>query len=278
MSACTQCGTPARPTDKVCNACGTPIARASAPAGPAGPVYGTPPPYVPPVHVQPPPGAFGGPPGGPSPPHCQLGHEIATGSSYCAMGHPIALDQMHFANDAYPGPTSYAGTAPPSFAGTPPPVYVAPPPLPSLPGIPPFAQPPPQPPPFGGPQLAATAYAQMETGREAPPKALRGFLVAFGANPSGDFWPLTGGRLAIGRLGAAERTDIGLQDPTISSRHAAMAVDVSSGVITIEDTGSTNGTFVNDEHIGFNGKRELRDGDRVRFGAFTTIVKVLGRV
>ena len=46
----------------------------------------------------------------------------------------------------------------------------------------------------------------------------------------------------------------------------------------VEDTGSTNGTFVNEEHIGFNGKRELRDGDKVRFGGFSTIVKIVGRI
>jgi pSer/pThr/pTyr-binding forkhead associated (FHA) protein len=56
-----------------------------------------------------------------------------------------------------------------------------------------------------------------------------------------------------------------------------MVVEAASGTITVEDTGSTNGTFVNDEHIGFNGRRELRDGDRLRFGGFTTIVKVIGR-
>ena len=51
-----------------------------------------------------------------------------------------------------------------------------------------------------------------------------------------------------------------------------------SGAIHVEDTGSTNGTYVNDEHLGFNGRRELKDGDRVRFGGFTTIVKIIGRV
>jgi hypothetical protein len=35
---------------------------------------------------------------------------------------------------------------------------------------------------------------------------------------------------------------------------------------------------VNDEHIGVNGRRELRDGDRLRFGGFTTTVKIIGRV
>jgi pSer/pThr/pTyr-binding forkhead associated (FHA) protein len=55
-------------------------------------------------------------------------------------------------------------------------------------------------------------------------------------------------------------------------------VDGASGTITIEDTGSTNGTFINDEHVGYGGRRELRDGDRIRFGGFTTVVKVIGRV
>jgi pSer/pThr/pTyr-binding forkhead associated (FHA) protein len=103
-------------------------------------------------------------------------------------------------------------------------------------------------------------------------------MIAYGTNPAGDFWPLTGGRLQVGRLGPADGVDISLQDPTISSRHAAIVVDAPSGAVSVEDTGSTNGTFVNDEHIGFNGRRELRDGDRVRFGGFTTVVKVVGRV
>jgi pSer/pThr/pTyr-binding forkhead associated (FHA) protein len=56
-----------------------------------------------------------------------------------------------------------------------------------------------------------------------------------------------------------------------------MVVDQNGG-IAVEDTGSTNGTYVNDEHIGMNGRRDLKDGDRVRFGGFTTVVKIIGRV
>jgi pSer/pThr/pTyr-binding forkhead associated (FHA) protein len=82
----------------------------------------------------------------------------------------------------------------------------------------------------------------------------------------------------VGRLGSGDGVEVALQDPTISSRHAAFVVDGNACTISIEDTGSTNGTFVNDEHIGFNGRRDLRDGDRVRFGGFTTIVKLIGRV
>jgi pSer/pThr/pTyr-binding forkhead associated (FHA) protein len=81
----------------------------------------------------------------------------------------------------------------------------------------------------------------------------------------------------IGRSNSGEALDVPLADATISSRHGAFTIDPASGSILIEDTGSTNGTFVNDEHLGFNGRRELRDGDRVRFGGFTTLVKVVGR-
>jgi hypothetical protein len=296
MSACAQCGTAAKPGDKFCNVCGTPIVQAPAPYGAPGQ-----PGFAPPA---PPPGAFGapppqapfGPPPGQGGPRCQMGHEIPPGGSYCAQGHPIALDQMQFAGDPYAAP-GYGAPQPPGY---PPPgnPYGAPPPPPGAPfGAPPPAYgygapqpgyaPPAAPAPGFGPPPAAPGFgpaaqppypAPGDTPRDAvPAKILRGFLVAYGANPGGDFWPLTGGRLTVGRLGSAEGIDVSLQDPTISSRHAAMVVDAASGTITVEDTGSTNGTFVNDEHIGFNGRRDLRDGDRLRFGGFTTIVKVIGR-
>jgi hypothetical protein len=228
-----------------------------------------------------------------------MGHDIAPGASYCAQGHPIALDQMQFNNDQYGGPPGggFPPPAQPGFGAAPPPpapAYGAPPPAPGFGpppqapgGFPPpagggFGAPPPAPgfgpppqapgfpppaqPGFGGPPPApaagfggAPAFGGPgpDANSAAPAKIVRGFLVAYGSN---------------------EGIDISLQDPTISSRHAAVVVDGPSGAVAVEDTGSTNGTFVNDEHIGFNGRRELRDGDRLRFGGFTTIVKVIGRV
>jgi pSer/pThr/pTyr-binding forkhead associated (FHA) protein len=106
---------------------------------------------------------------------------------------------------------------------------------------------------------------------------LRGFLVSYQSTAAGDFWPLHTGRLVIGRSNSGEALDIPLADATISSRHAAFNIDATTGSVQVEDTGSTNGTFVNDEHVGFNGRRELKDGDRVRFGGFTTIIKVVAR-
>lgn len=295
MSACSQCGTVVKPSDKFCNICGAPIAR---PAGSAPPAVG---PYA----------ATGFAPQGQSlpgyapvqpaaaapPPRCQLGHEIAPGASYCAQGHPIALDQMQFTADAYAsgygqapgyprGPAGPYGTPPPPPApyGAPPPHagFTPPPPAPYASAFgsagPQSGYAPPQAAPYAPPPQANPYAFSHEPVREAPPKVLRGFLVAYGTNPSGDFWPLTGGRHTIGRFGTGDGLDIALQDPTISSRHAAIVVDGSTGAVGLEDTGSTNGTFVNDEHIGYGGRRELKDGDRIRFGGFTTLVKVIGRV
>jgi pSer/pThr/pTyr-binding forkhead associated (FHA) protein len=81
----------------------------------------------------------------------------------------------------------------------------------------------------------------------------------------------------VGRANSGETVDVSLSDATISSRHAAINIDGTTGAIVVEDTGSTNGTYVNEEHIGFNGRRDLKDGDRVRFGGFTTVVKLVGR-
>jgi hypothetical protein len=265
-----------------------------------------------------------------------MGHEIAPGQSYCAEGHPIALDAMQFAGDQYgaqqqgypppaapppqpygggygaqapqytpphayppgpqggPPPQQYGGAPqqgfgqgpPPQQYGGPPPQGFGQPPSPQQPpnlygppgagpgfGGPGFDQPPPQQPSFGQPAPPPQVQAS-----QLPASALRGFLISYQANTKGDFWPLNGGRLTVGRSSSGDQVDIPLADATISSRHAMFVVDAAQGSISVEDTGSTNGTYVNEEHLGFNGRRELRDGDKVRFGGFTCIVKVINRV
>lgn len=129
-------------------------------------------------------------------------------------------------------------------------------------------------PPAAAPQVPAY---QPPPPQPLPATALRGFIVSYQSNPSGDFWPLTGGRKVIGRANSGENVDIPLADATTSSRHAALNVDGTAGTITLEDTGSTNGTFVNEEHVGFNGRRDLKDGDKLRFGGYVAFVKIVTR-
>jgi predicted component of type VI protein secretion system len=60
-----------------------------------------------------------------------------------------------------------------------------------------------------------------------------------------------------------EDCDITLTDPDVSRRHAA--IQIMAGELSIEDLGSTNGTFVNGEQI--TERRTLSGGDEVRIGS-----------
>ena len=179
------------------------------------------------------------------------------------MGHPIAVQGPP--QDAYQGP----GFAPQQ---QPPPPFGGPPPQQPQQA---FGGPPPAPPAPQPQQQAGLAATETPPPVAPGPQALRGFLVSFQTNQNGDFWPLKGGRVVVGRAQSVDGLDIALPDATISSRHAAIHVDGVQGTIAVEDTGSTNGTYVNEEHIGLNGRRDLRDGDKVRFGGYTTIVKIV---
>jgi|SRR5215212_5930528 len=56
--------------------------------------------------------------------------------------------------------------------------------------------------------------------------------------------------------------EIRLEDPFASTRHAR--VERQGSVLVLEDLGSTNGTYLNEEPL--DGPRPLHHGDRVRIG------------
>lgn len=56
--------------------------------------------------------------------------------------------------------------------------------------------------------------------------------------------------------------EVKLEDPFASSRHAR--ISRQGHVLVIEDLGSTNGTYLNEDPL--NGPQPLHDGDRVRIG------------
>jgi ABC-2 type transport system ATP-binding protein len=69
-------------------------------------------------------------------------------------------------------------------------------------------------------------------------------------------------------LGRAAEADVVIAEPDVSSRHAALVP--SGSTVTIEDLGSTNGTFVNGERL--LAPRQLQVGDQIRVGA--TVLEV----
>jgi hypothetical protein len=63
-------------------------------------------------------------------------------------------------------------------------------------------------------------------------------------------------------MGRGDQAEIRLEDPFASSRHARLTRQGS--MIVIEDLGSTNGTYLNEELL--SGPQPLHAGDRVRIG------------
>ncbi len=137
----------------------------------------------------------------------------------------------------------------------------------------PLAPPPPLPPTgamqgfdAGNSHPPTPAAGQAAGGR----RPLAGFLVSFQDDTLGKFWPLFQGKNLIGRAETGQEVDVPIGHGTTSTHHAT--VEAEGGRLTLSDLGSTNGTFHNEEAIGFQGRRELRDGDKVRFGGYSVVV------
>ncbi|HEX4036105.1 MAG TPA: FHA domain-containing protein [Solirubrobacteraceae bacterium] len=63
-------------------------------------------------------------------------------------------------------------------------------------------------------------------------------------------------------LGRGDAAEIRLDDPFASSRHAQLVLQ--AGIVVLEDLGSTNGTYLNEELLA--GPTPLHHGDRLRIG------------
>jgi pSer/pThr/pTyr-binding forkhead associated (FHA) protein len=101
-----------------------------------------------------------------------------------------------------------------------------------------------------------------EGGQEGAQWALR-FIS--GKYQGGEF-PLRPNREII--IGRSSDLDMVLVEDMVSRKHAKITTD--DHVVTIQDLGSTNGTFVNGEKVR---KADLKDGDRILIG--TSIIKIV---
>jgi hypothetical protein len=110
-------------------------------------------------------------------------------------------------------------------------------------------------------------------GREAAPAEATSLYAA--AGPNGDLAPQLVVERAPGHrsglaydigsgavMGRGDGAEIRLEDPFASSSHARLTRQGS--VIVIEDLGSTNGTYLNEELL--EGPQPLHPGDRIRIG------------
>ena len=89
-------------------------------------------------------------------------------------------------------------------------------------------------------------------------------VVQKGPNPNQEF-PLSEAPMSLGR---SPDNDIPIQDPEVSRRHAL--ISFSGGLYQIEDSGSTNGSFVNGRRV--QGTVIFQHGDILQLGESITLI------
>jgi S-DNA-T family DNA segregation ATPase FtsK/SpoIIIE len=114
----------------------------------------------------------------------------------------------------------------------------------------------------------AEAEGLLRAAAAGRPAVVGPHLVVVAGGAPGARIPLSGGDLTVGRGRAA---DLRLADPLASRLHAR--IRVSTGRITVEDTGSKNGVRVNGAAIG-TAPRPVRAGDEIALGGTVLAVDV----
>jgi hypothetical protein len=237
-------------------------------------------PFAPPAGAQSPP-AFGSPgfaPGGSASAYAEPPPAPAQRSAAAYAEPAPAYGERERSSSGYGQRSSPVFAPPPAQplaepANFPPPQpYLAP--SPAGPHLPPAAGLPRLDQPAAEPRAAAASGRDPETVEPGAPHVLAGFLVSF-EYELGLFWPLYQGKNVVGRRDAAPGLDVQIDHPTTSSRHAIIYASARPGRLKVEDTGSTNGTQIGDIPLERGKRYELRDGDTIRFGGYSLIVKLV---
>lgn len=109
---------------------------------------------------------------------------------------------------------------------------------------------------------SSTPYREQTTG-----KPIVGFLISVSKTDEGEFWVLRQGQNIIGSGG---NCNVILSETSVSGIHAVLAIhknpnDGNRINVGILDKGSSNGTFVNDNYIGFN-PCQCKNLDKIKIG------------
>jgi hypothetical protein len=154
--------------------------------------------------------------------------------------------------------------ATPEAPPEPPPVPEAPAAEPATQTAPPVAAAPPPPPPPPPPSNTTAKTMVLPTPQVAPPVAI---LTVTGGPDSGFKFRIKPN--AIATVGRDVESDVVLNDPATSRRHAEIAF--KDGAYVLTDLGSANGTLVNDQRIK---ERALSDRDVIRIGQNVIAVSI----
>lgn len=113
--------------------------------------------------------------------------------------------------------------------------------------------------------IADRAGRPLSPDEAAHVEGLSGFAIVVEKGPrTGMTFVLRDGNTTVGRH---PESDIFLNDVTVSRHHCRFVA--SGDTLAVEDSGSTNGTYVNDERVD---STELKAGDEVLIGRFHFVV------
>ncbi len=124
------------------------------------------------------------------------------------------------------------------------------------------------------PRAVTPPFRQTDPAIAAAP-ILMGFLVSFDGNDLGRFWPLYQGQLIVGRAQTTDNLDITVDHATTSARHAQLIALARPSRLSVQDLGSTNGTYVNEQRLVPGQPQLAAHGDRLRFGGYNVHVVLI---
>lgn len=126
------------------------------------------------------------------------------------------------------------------------------------------------------PGMESGASAHKEQGGGKP---IVGFLISVSRTEEGEYWVLRQGQNLIGSGGSC---NIVLPEASVSGVHAVLAIhrnpnDGNKISIGIIDKGSSNGTFVNENYIGFN-PWQCKNLDKIKIGNYELLLMLFDAV
>lgn len=110
-------------------------------------------------------------------------------------------------------------------------------------------------------------------------KPIVGFLVSVSRTDEGEYWIIRQGQ---NRIGSGDSNEIKLAESLVSDNHAVIAVHRNPGDgnrlnVGIIDKGSSNGTFVNGNYIGFTAC-QVKNMDKIQIGNYDMLLLLFDAV
>lgn len=119
------------------------------------------------------------------------------------------------------------------------------------------------------PQMKTNELLPEETPAELPGEI---FIAEYTINNNRDSIQLKfaeGKRITVGRT---KENSLSLEDQSVSKAHATLILNAENKLM-VADTGSTNGTFINDQRIAYGRAFPVNDGDKLKFGTVEVFLR-----